>query len=345
MKRIKAMMCAGSGVVVGLFAGMCLVVVSAQDAGNTGNEANDPAPATAATPVAPKVAYVDFLECLKNDYELRREQARINNDLDVELRNIDREYRPKIEKQQDEMKTYQPDTKEYKTAMRRFIEFRRRYNELLLSADSGSQMDVRDEGVKAFKRMRNRVKVLAEKRGYDSVLNILRDPDSMAEAQQDFRALQQQLLISPVMYFDPAHDLTDEIITELKANQPDYKIEVTTVKTADGETLVKLPKDDNAPEGTIQPDYEIELGATISISTKVTDRGNDAKEKEQSVAWRRLGIRTGDFNDDVEGEYTAPDEMPESGEMVTLRGRLKVDPSAMVEIVVRLKKPAEQPGE
>ena len=295
-------------------------------------------------PPAPKTAYVDFLTLLKEDRKLRGEQQRIDFELGKLMDELIAEYQPKIIAQQEQLKLNKPDTREYRVAMARLLDLQRKVTEEKLVLETSAQLDLRTAGIEAFKELRRIVGELAKAQGYTQVLNIVRNPEKVAEAQGDFQALLQQLVLSPVLIFDAAHDLTDKALAESKRQRgQSYRVEIYAVG-ADGAELKPLEQGEQNPD---KVEYEIKLGESLQLKARVfNEEGKPVEGKEAAVQWKRLGIMTGTVQAD--GKYAAPEEMPKS-DQVRVIAINSVDPSARDELVVRLlnkdgtRKAAEQP--
>jgi Skp family chaperone for outer membrane proteins len=214
------------GMVLGMFTMAAFVNVKA-----------DPVPTV--EPAAPKVAYVDFRELLRKYGPLQRAQFEIAQDLEMILQGVDGRYADQIAAHEATLRNYEPDHRNYRVADRALIQLERSILQEKLLAEQQAQADLRDAGIEAFSRLRSLVTDVARQRGYSQVLNILRDPQTAATAQPDFQMLQQQLLVSPVLVFDSAHDLTDEVLArgdELWGTHISFRNEKIHC-TLDGESL------------------------------------------------------------------------------------------------------------
>jgi Skp family chaperone for outer membrane proteins len=304
------------GMVLGMFTMAAFVNVKA-----------DPVPTV--EPAAPKVAYVDFRELLRKYGPLQRAQFEIAQDLEMILQGVDGRYADQIAAHEATLRNYEPDHRNYRVADRALIQLERSILQEKLLAEQQAQADLRDAGIEAFSRLRSLVTDVARQRGYSQVLNILRDPQTAATAQPDFQMLQQQLLVSPVLVFDSAHDLTDEVLArgdELWGTHISFRNEKIHC-TLDGESL------DVNEEG----EYEVRLGQTVVFSVEVLQRDEllDPGHPDAGVRWFREGGLDGGSLDRLTGEYSAPSDNPGRHTFRVLV-RSQLDPTVSAEVTVRL---------
>lgn len=295
------------------------------------------ADAQPATPAPVKVAYVDFLSLFKDEPLLKREQYRIAAEAEEQLREIDARFEPRVNALETERKRYQPQEQQHWNAMQRLLEAQREYNSERLRVDSAAQAELRAEAISSFSRLRALVADIARNMGYSQVLNIVQNPEKVAEAQEDFRVLQQQLLISPVIYHEKEHDITAAVQTEMTRKWGmDIKLSLAraVAMAADGKEGAELKRLAEGEANKDRVDFEIKLGEALRVTVQVTNKGVPAEGKDAEAYWARLGTRSGEITSD--GKYTAPAEAPRDTDIVTLRARSKVDPSAICEVRVRL---------
>ncbi|MBE7491629.1 MAG: hypothetical protein HS108_07735 [Planctomycetes bacterium] len=283
-----------------------------------------------------KVAYVDFLSLFKGEKQLESDQRRIYAEAEELLQAIDVEMAPRVERLEADRRLYKPHEQKHWTAMQNLLAAQREYNTRRLKVESDAQKDLRAAAIDSFVRLRNLVTGIATQRGYSQVLNIVRNPEKAAEASDDFRVLQQQLLISPVIYYDKEHDLTDVVAAEAKKLWGvEIKIELdgaTRVQSdgKEGEALARVAQGDDNKE---RIDFEVRLGESVRFRVKVTNNGQPATGRNADLSWWRTGIKSGEVKDD--GSYRAPAECPEQSDIVTVRVRSLVD-STTLDIRVRL---------
>ncbi|MBK9974903.1 MAG: hypothetical protein IPP14_09025 [Planctomycetes bacterium] len=290
-----------------------------------------------------KVAYVDFLNLLKDDKKLKRDNLKIAIEAERQMAQLQADSQPKLEELQDSLKNLKPHQAAYVSQMSKLIDLNRKFIEERLRIETAGQTEVRDSAIQAYIELRTLVTNLAKERGYSQVLNIVRNPEKVAEAQGDVRALQQQLLISPVIYYEPADDLTDLVAAEAaKTRNIDIKVSLKEAVAigADGKAgaaLSHLVKDDTANPDKI--DFELKLGESIQLKVDVLDKGATAQGDNARVVWNRMGVRTGTIDDN--GKFTAPAEAPKRNngdldDVVTLVCRSMEDPTVSVEVRIRL---------
>ncbi|MBX3475591.1 MAG: hypothetical protein KF754_14530 [Planctomycetes bacterium] len=290
-----------------------------------------------AAPNPAKVAYVDFLSLFKDEPQLKREQFRVAAEAEEQLREIDVRFEPRVNALEAERKRWEPQQQQHWDAMKKLLDAQREYNSERLRVDSAAQAELRTQAIASFSRLRSLVADLARNRGYNQVLNIVQNPEKVAEAQEDFRVLQQQLLISPVIYFEKEHDITEIVKAEInRLWGMDIKLTVEKALSLDAEgkdgpELKRLAEGDDNKD---RVDYEARLGSSLRLVLVVKDKGETAQGKNAGAFWARLGTRSGEITSD--GKYTAPTEAPRDTDIVTLRARSQVDPSSICEIRVRL---------
>lgn len=302
----------------------------------------------AAPPEPRRTAYVDFLSLLKKDAPLKREQQNIQLKVERQITAIDKRWKVEIDAQQEIKVKNKVDSRQYRQAMQKQLDAERKRFQEKLEIEQIAQADLRDYGIERFKALRNLARDIAKKGGYNEVLNIVRDIEEVAGTQDDFQALQQQLLVSPVLYFETAHDITD---TVNDAAQKEW-----------GETISFNAYDEEAKRGGIavetigegagelkrnaEGEYEIRLGQKANFKISVLDKGEPAKDERAEVRWTKSGVNTGDLEEDT-GIYTAPEAFPLQ-DMFVVTVRSAVDPTVVERVVIRLldkdgkPKPAEE---
>lgn len=303
------------------------------------------------TPPTPRrTAYVDFLNLLKQDAPLKRKQQEIALNVEKRVDDIDRRWLVQIDAQQKIKTTNKVDSRAYRQAMQKQLEFERKRYQEKLELEQIAQADLRDYGIERFKALRNLARDIAKKQGYNEVLNIVRDIEDVAGNQDDFQALQQQLLVSPVLYFEAEHDITDivdkqaqaewgETISFIEWDDEAKRGGVTfTLKDEEGkETLVKRNADG---------EIEVRLGQKGAFKITVLDKGEPAAADRAQVRWTKGGANSGDLSEDT-GEYEAPEEFPLNDTFV-VTARSAVDPTVTERVKIRLldkdgnPKPAEE---
>jgi len=291
---------------------------------------------TAATAAPIKAAYVDFLSIFKEEGQLKADQRRISAEAEEQLQAIDTRVAPRVEKLEAERRLWQPHQQQHLRAMNDLLKVQRDYNTERLAVESSAQTDLRNAAISSYVRLRTLIADIAKARGYNQVLNIVREPEKIAEASEDIRVLQQQLLLSPVIYYEKEHDLTDIIAAEAKKLWGvSIKVELEgavqlDAAGTDGAEIVRLPQGD---ENKDRIDYKIRLGQSVRFKVKVTNNDKPAEGKQAELAWTRTGLKSGEIKDT--GRYDAPAECPLQSDIVTVRVRSLVD-STSLDIRVKL---------
>jgi hypothetical protein len=196
---------------------------------------------------------------------------------------------------------------------------------------------LRKEGIDGFQRLRGLTNTVATNLGYTQVLNIAGNLSEVLDASQnDFQALQQQLLLSPVLMYDPAHNIT-KAVEERAKEEWDLGIAVADITASivaangGGVPLVR-----NAAG-----EFEITLGQIVQFTAAVTAKEQPAEGDAAKVVWRRTGIGAGAL-DDKTGKYTAPDTMPQGGDTFEVIVRSMEDPTITKRVTIRLINPAKK---
>jgi hypothetical protein len=281
-----------------------------------------------------RTAYVEFFTLLKNDQPLRREQLRIASEMQKDQDNLDRIWEVEIQKQKRLRDQNKPHTKAYRDAMRAQLDAEKeRYEQKLLSEQT-FQEELRDKGIERFKALKELAAEIATKRGYNEVLNIV-NIDEVANSRDDFQALQQQLLVSPVLYFEQEHNLTEVIKAAAKEKWDEHitlgeynkekntgGIEFTVVDA--GAAVVRNPAGE----------IEIKLGTKGAFKVAVLDKAEPAKEERAETRWYKRGFGVGQL--DETGTYTAPDDFPAAGDTFEVTVRSAIDPTVEQKVTIRL---------
>jgi hypothetical protein len=317
-------------VLIALFAGVFV--------GGAIGVSQDPAPAE-----PPKTAYVDFLKLLKNDKTLLREQRRISRETQIGEMAETRTFEEKRGAIEASVKNLKAENPQRRKAMDDLGKLRYEYTLRLMEYRRAGSKDMRNAGIEAFRRLRNLTNDVAKGAGYTQVLNIAGElSDMVGEGPEDFEALQRQLLLSPVLLFDPAHDITARV-SERAKEQWDP---VITLGEIMAHTWVENGGGDEIPR-QVTPEYpegvfDIALGAKVRFSIEVQKKGAPAEGEDAGVSWRRNGISTGSL-DEASGEYVAPDNMPEGGNTFTVTVISEADPTLKKTVTIRLvPKPAKE---
>lgn len=315
LAALAVMLCAG------VFIGT--VLTSADDATETPK------------PEPRRTAYVDFLKLLKNDQPLARKQLTVASEMQKDQDSIDRTWETRILQYKRTREQNKPNTKTYRDAMLAQLEAeKQRYQEKLLS-EQVYQEELRGYGIERFKALKALTADIAKQRGYNEVLNIV-NIDDVANTRDDFQALQQQLLVSPVLYHEPEHNITEVVKTEAKRMWDEhitlaaYDKEKNTGGiefTVEGEAAALVR---NA-EGEI----EIKLGQKGAFKVAIFDKGKPAEGARAEVRFYKRGFAVGDFKED--GTYTAPEAMPAGGATFEVTVRSAIDPTVEQKVTIRLK--------
>ena len=296
-----------------------LAVGAIMDFGNA-NAQNAPAATVA---VAPKVAYLDFLKVLKSFSPLQRDQAEISMKMEIQMAETEAEFTPKIEEVSKVMTQQKPETRKYRDAMDKKLDLQHRWYEEQLLIQQAAQAELRDAGIEWFGKLKSDASQIAKKRGYTQVLNIVLNHKNVA-AQNDLKILQQQLLVSPVLYFDKAHDITKEV-EEFVTDK--YALHITMAEGNEVEVLDKdgKPFPKAAAAGPRKDaDYFVPFGTELKLKANILKKGEPATGKDAEVAFRRIGIDGGKVFKD--GKYIAPDDFPRNVAVISIRVSSKVDP-------------------
>jgi hypothetical protein len=291
--------------------------------------------AEAAKPEPRRTAYVDFLSLLKDDKPLRRKQVEIGTEMQKEMEEIDSRWQQKILAQQRLREQNKPHTKAYRDAMREQLEAAKQQYQEKLYCEQLYQEEMKKFGVERFKELRNLTRDLAKGRGYNEVLNIVRDIDNIAGAPDDFQALQQQLLVSPVLYFEVEHDITDLVKSEAKKIW-DETISLAAYDKEKGTGGIGFTVDAEtaALKRNAEGEIEVKLGQKGAFKVDVLDKGVPAVGPRADTRWYKRGLGVGELGED--GKYTAPDVMPVGGATFDVTVRSAIDPTIEQTVIIRL---------
>lgn len=314
-----------TALIIGLAVGASMDFRSARAQDNPGPPVPPPAPISA---VAPKVAYLDFLKVLKSFSPLQRDQAEISMKMEIAMVETEAEFTPKIEEVSKIMTQQKPETKKYRDAMDKKLDLQHRWYEEQLLIQQAAQAELRDAGIEWFGKLKSDASEIAKKRGYTQVLNIVLDHKNVA-AQKNLKNLQQQLLVSPVLYFDKAHDITkdvEEFVTDKYALH--VSMDEVEVLDKDGNPFPKASPDSPRKD----TDYFVPFGTELKLKANVLKKDKPATGKDAEVAFIRTGIDGGKVFKD--GKYVAPDDFPRNVAVISIRVSSKVDPQ--VQKIIRI---------
>lgn len=284
---------------------------------------------------APKTAYVDFLRILKNFSPLQRDQAEISLKLELALQDEEAHYGPKIKEASKIMEQQKPQSKKYRDAMDLRLSLQHELYEAQLQTQQDAQAQLRDAGIKWFGTLKADVSQIARQKGYSQVLNIVRDLKDVT-AQSDLKALQQQLLVSPVLYFEDKHDITEaveEYVTEKWGLHISFaegkEVEVADAK---GKPVVAATDAELKALGLEagDADYIVKFGTKLKFKANVLKKDAPAEGKDAEVRFQRKGIGGGEI--DREGNYTAPEDFPRNTDIIEIRVTSKMDPQVQKSI-------------
>jgi hypothetical protein len=291
--------------------------------------------AEAGKPEPRRTAYVDFLSLLKDDKPLARKQVDVADEMRKTMDEIDSRWEVKILAQKRIRDQNLPHTKAYRDAMHAQLEAEmERYQEKLY-AEQLFQEDVRKFGITRFKELRNLTRDLAKKSGYNEVLNIVRDIDKLGGNQDDFQALQQQLLVSPVLYYEVDHDITDQVKVAAKAIWDEtITFEAHDKVTGIGGIVLNLDGEAAPLKRNAADEIEVKLGQKGSFVILVQDKGVPAVGPRAATRWFKRGLGVGELSED--GKYTAPEAFPVGGDTFDVTVRSAIDPTVEQTVTIRL---------
>jgi hypothetical protein len=285
-------------------------------------------------PAPRRTAYVDFLKLLKNDQPLRREQLRIATDMQKDQDAIDRMWEGEILKQKNLRAINKPHTKAYRDAMREQLEHEKERYQQKLHSEQVFREELRDKGIERFKELKQLATKMAKDLGYNELLNIV-NVDDVAKTRDDFEALQQQLLVSPVLYFEAEHNLTDVIQAAAK-DKWDEHITLAEYNKEKNTGGIELTLEGGAAALTRNAagEIEIKLGQKGAFKVAVFDKGQPAEGARADVRFYKRGFGVGDLNEN--GTYTAPEAMPAGGATFEVTVRSAIDPTVEQKVTIRL---------
>lgn len=295
-----------------------------------GTQMNSSADEPEAAPSPRLTAYVDFMSLLKDDQLLVAKQFETMQDVQTQGDEIEAKYIELIRKEEENRRLAEPDTWQYLQSMQRLLDLQaRRYEDQLL-LEQKARKYIRDYGIKRYNELRNMVNGIATERGYNEVLNIVRNVEDVRRGEGDgFENLQQQLLVSPVLQYEEAHDITD--IVSRAADE-----EWGTDLNMPGPITFTLEGEDEPLERNNDDVIEIRFGQTGTFHTDLADGGTvlSPDDENAGLLWTRAGIRVGELSED--GAYVAPDAWPPRDDEFIVTVRSAVDPTVNQNITVRL---------
>lgn len=317
---------------IGVFLFVCVAAAQSEGAG----EGEKPAPAASGG-----TAYVDFLSILKDDYLLRRKQQELADQLQSSTFELEQAFEPQIAEQRRIRAEKVPSAREYRQAMREQLSLETRLYEEKLMLEQLAQQEIKNFGIERFKALRSLVRDIAIENGYSVAMNFVREPEKI-EGVEDFQALQQQLLVSPVLHFDVRHDITDKVKAKADELWREH-ISLADIVVTDSKGAAVVVKEEEVPDAkdkdgkpVMRRVVELRLGNVYQLAVSVKDRGNDlaAGSPRAVVRWIRTGTGTGTV-DDV-GRFTTPAEWPKDEREFVIRARSAIDPTISRDVFVRL---------
>jgi hypothetical protein len=289
--------------------------------------------AEAGKPEPRRTAYVDFLSLLKDDKPLALKKYEVTEEMRKTMEEIDSRWEVKILAHKRLREQNLPHTKEYRDAMRDQLEAEmERYQEKLY-AEQLFQEDLRKFGIDRFLKLKTLSGDLAKARGYNEVLAIVRDVTKLGSGGDDFQALQQQLLVSPVLYYEADHDLTDLISAEAKKIW-DETISFVAYDKATGAGGIEFKVAGVASKRNAAGEIEIKLGEKGDFQVQVLDKGVAAAGPRAVVRFTKRGLGVGELAE--AGAYTAPAAIPVGGATFDVTVRSAIDPTVEQTVTIRL---------
>ncbi|MCB9933185.1 MAG: hypothetical protein H6841_07180 [Planctomycetes bacterium] len=317
------------------FAALALALLAGAFTGGVLVNANADAQ-PAAPPEPRRTAYIDFLSLLKKDKPLAIKQVEIAQDVERNMADIEKRWGEEIKAQEEIKRSRLPDTRDYRKAMEKQLDAARSMYEEKLRFEQLAQEDLRSFGIERFQALQNLARDEAKQRGYNEVLNIVRKIEEVSAQEDSFQALQQQLLISPVLYFEETHDITDAV----QAAADKLWGSTITMKPYNAETGVGgisfvVQGGAEALKRNAEGEIEIRLGQSGEFKVQVLDKDAPAEGAAAEVDWIKRGLDTGELG--KKGEYKAPDAFPvAAGDTFTVTVRSKKDPTISEEVTIRL---------
>lgn len=276
----------------------------------------------------PRVAYVDLFSLLQDHSPLRRAQVDISVERERRIRQIDDEFVPKVNAEEAIKKNADLDGAVYLQAWRRQMDLEVQRFRLQLEEDQIAATELRRAYIEAFTVLRNLANEHARTLGYTQVLNIVSDHREILSAKDDLEQIRRQLQISPVLLFEPEHDITDAVKALAREQwDPGVEFEAPGITASDAEG--------NAIERNAADEIEIKLGTSATFAVSVIVKGAAAEGDDAKVNWARIGLNAGDIDRDT-GEYKAPDSFPAGGATLTVIAASQADPTVMGRVTVRL---------
>jgi hypothetical protein len=294
-----------------------------------------------AEPVAPMTAYVDLAKLLKEDSKLRREQAKTSAALEKVMTDLRNETSPKRRTYEQILKNNLAHTLPFVTAKMDLEKLELETARRAAQFEYDAQTQMKTDAIRAFKDLQDLARDTSRKLGYTQLLNIVLDLEKVADQLDDFRVLQQQLLLSPVLDYDKAHDLTEIVKAAADAKRAlkvEMKLEGAIELDAEGKDGAEVKA---VAKGEANPDeinWEVKLGQSIRFKAKITVNGVDVEDDLESVRLTpRVGDQAGKARD---GKYTAPADFPEvdgaKEDVVVVRLFSKTDPNIDQKVKIRL---------
>ncbi|MCA8916249.1 MAG: hypothetical protein KDB90_12635 [Planctomycetes bacterium] len=293
------------------------------------------AQAEAGKPEPRRTAYVDFLTLLKSDKPLAIKQQEIAEAMDTTMADIEKRWGDEIKAQQRERDLHKPNTHEYRQAMQKQLDAARNMYEEKLQYEQLAKSELREYGIERFRALKNLAADTAKKDGYNEVLNIVHDIEDVTTQEDSFQALQQQLLISPVLYFEAEHDISAKVQAEAdKLWGSNISIIPFDDKAGTGGVAFILKDAKDALKRNADGEIEIRLGQEGTFGAQVLEKEQPAAGDKAKVRWTKRGINVGELGEG--GGYKAPTEFPVAGDTFVVIVRSAVDPTVSEEVTIRL---------
>lgn len=293
-----------AALMVGLAAGAALTTLIAQKG------QADAQPSAAIEPA--KTCYVDFIKLLKEDTVLLGKQIEIAQGIEAYLRREAESYQKRIEAREKERKEHKPNTAKYRQATEDLIALQADFNRKKIKAEVTLQSDFAREAKIRYQQIRGYAIEIASRRGATEVMVISRAP---AE-NLDFTELQRQLMVSPVLHWDPAYDITDEVEKRARLDMSNEECDAVEVYNDKGEKLALKARDEATNPDSI--DYEIALKGKFKLAGVFSDLDRASSKrvpmaaKDANPVWDLPSFGTGTIEPQEDGTalYVAPDNLP-----------------------------------
>ncbi len=293
---------------VGIATGMVLSAMIAR---------SSQADAQAAVTLEPeKTCYVDFMKLIKDDVVLLSKQIEIYQDIQADQRKEYEGYVKRMSALGKQRDVLQANDRKYRETTEGMIEEEARWSKSKIQAELALQSDVAKEAKIRFQQIRGYALDIAKQRGATQVLVISRTPaDSL-----DFSELQKQMMLTPVLYWNPAYDITDDVEKRAKLDMDNSECDEAFAVDEKGAKRAKLAEDkEKNPE---RIDYEVALKGTLSLRGKFSDLDKAAGKRidMESVnarpIWDLRGFGVGTILPAPDGSatYTAPEVLPSSAD-------------------------------